>query len=148
MQSLHTPLQIGLTVAMAVCLLVALWKGDGSARLAALGMVAGSVLSALVQDRANPDAAQWLIMGVDAAYLGLLAAIAWRWPARWLVWAAAFQLAQAVTHLSFALNPEILGRAYISTSYVLFAGLLAALFAGLLRSEAAHEHDGRTDRCD
>jgi hypothetical protein len=41
MQSLHTPLQIGLTVAMAVCLLVALWKGDGSARLAALGMVAG-----------------------------------------------------------------------------------------------------------
>jgi hypothetical protein len=131
MEWLHTPLQIGLTLAMVLCLALAFWKGGRALRLAAVGMVLGSVLSALVQDRTRPEAAQWIIMVVDAGYLALLVALVWRTLKGWLIWAAALQLAQAITHVTFALNPEIFGRAYISTSYVLFAGLLVALFWGL-----------------
>ena len=107
-------------------------------------MVLGSILSALVQDRTRPEAAQWIIMVVDAGYLSLLVALVWRTSEGWLVSAAALQLAQVITHVSFALNPEIFGRAYISTSYVLFAGLLAALFWGLSARGAPHEPGSRT----
>ncbi|WP_428156249.1 hypothetical protein [Brevundimonas sp.] len=144
MEWLHTPLQIGLTLAMVLCLALALWKGGQALRLAAAGMVLGSVLSALVQDRTRPEAAQWIIMVVDAGYLLLLVALVWRTLQGWLVWAAALQLAQAITHVSFALNPEIFGRAYISTSYVLFAGLLAALFWGLSARGDWHDPGPRT----
>lgn len=141
MEQLQTPLQITLTVAMVACLVLALWRGGPSSRLAAGGMVLGSVLSALVQDRAHLEAAQWIIMGVDAAYLALLLGLAWRSPAAWLIWAAAFQLAQTITHVSFALNPEVLGRAYVIGSYVLFAALLCALFAGLWPGLGRHDPD-------
>ena len=144
MEWLHTPLQIALTLAMVQCLALALWKGGRALRLSAAGMVLGSVLSALVQDRTRPEAAQWIIMVVDAGYLALLVALVWRTLQGWLVWAAALQLAQVITHVSFALNPEIFGRAYISTSYVLFAGLLAALFWGLSARGAPHEPGSRT----
>lgn len=144
MEWLHTPLQIGLTLAMVLCLALALWKGGHALRLAAAGMVLGSVLSALVQDRTRPEAAQWIIMVVDAGYLALLVVLVWRTLQGWLVWAAALQLAQAITHVSFALNPEIFGRAYISTSYVLFAGLLASLFWGLSARGDRHDPGART----
>lgn len=144
MERLHTPLQIGLTLAMVLCLSLALWRGDRALRLAAVGMVLGSVLSALVQDHTRPEAAQWVIMGVDAGYLALLVALVWRTLQGWLVWAAALQLAQTITHVSFALNPEIFGRAYISTSYVLFAGLLIALFWGLGARGDRHDPSRRT----
>lgn len=145
MERLHTPLQIGLTLAMVLCLAIAFWKGGRALRLAAAGMVLGSVLSALVQDRTRPEAAQWIIMTVDAGYLALLVVMVWRTLHGWLMWAAALQLAQVITHVSFALNPEIFGRAYISTSYVLFAGLLIALFWGLVRKGGSdHEAGPRT----
>lgn len=145
MEWLHTPLQIGLTVAMLMCLALALWKGGQALRLAASGMVLGSVLSALLQDRTRPEAAQWIIMVVDAGYLTLLIGLVWRTPQGWLVWAAALQLAQVISHVSFALNPEIFGRSYIITSYVLFAGLLAALFWGV-GSGGQNREAGSRDR--
>ncbi|WP_295172367.1 hypothetical protein [uncultured Brevundimonas sp.] len=146
MEWLHTPVQIGLTLAMLVCLTLALWKGGRAQRLAAVGMVLGSVLSALVQDRTRPEAAQWIIMAVDAGYLTLLVGLVWRTPQGWLVWAAALQLAQVISHVSFALNPEIFGRSYIITSYVLFAGLLAALFCGLGETGGRNREAGLRDR--
>lgn len=145
MERIHTPLQIGLTLAMVLCLAFAFWKGGRALRLAAAGMVLGSVLSALVQDQTRPEAAQWIIMIVDAGYLALLVALVWRTLQGWLMCAAALQLAQVITHVSFALNPEIFGRAYISTSYVLFAGLLIALFWGLAKKSGSdHETGPRT----
>lgn len=141
---LQTPVQIGLTVALVVGVVLTIWRGRRPERLAMVGMVLMTVISPLVQDWDHPNATQWGIMATDSAYLLMLVVLTWIYDRAWLVWAAAFQLLTVVTHIGMALNVEILGRAYISSSYLLFAGVLGAVLWGVVRPAGVeHERRGR-----
>lgn len=143
MQILETPLQIGLTLALVVGAVWALWRGGRAERWATIGLVAASVISPLVQDW-SPNATQWGIMAVDVAYLLMLVALTVRFDRSWLPWAAAFQLLTAMTHIGMALNIELLARGYISTSYVLFVGVLGSILFGVARpGPQGRERGGR-----
>lgn len=133
MQFLETPVQIGLMALLVITALLAVIRGGTPERLAMVTVVAGSVLTPLVQNWSDLNTPQWGIMAVDAACFAALAALTWRYDRAWLPWAAAFQLITMATHLGFALNLNILSRAYLSTSYLLFFGVLSAIAWGCIR---------------
>lgn len=142
---LQTPAQIGLTVALVLGVLFTIWRGGRPERWAMVGMVLMTVISPLVQDWDQPNATQWGIMATDAAYLLMLVVLTWIYDRAWLVWASAFQLLTVVTHIGMALNVEVLGRAYISSSYLLFAGVLGAVLWGVARpASVGHERRGES----
>lgn len=127
---------------LVITALLAIFRGGLPERLAMTAVIAGSVLTPLVQNTADFNAPQWGIMAIDIACFAVLVVLTWRFDRPWLPWAAAFQLITAVTHVGMALNLDILGRAYLSTSYLLFFGVLAAIFWGSIRS-GGREHDRR-----
>lgn len=142
MQFLQTPVQIGLMALLVITTVLAMIRGGLPERLAMIAVVAGSLLTPLVQNWSNLGAPQWGIMAVDAACLAALVALTWRFNRSWLPWAAAFQLITVVTHVGYALNLDILSRAYLSTSYLLFFGVLGAIAWGCIRREDP-KHDRR-----
>lgn len=142
MQFLETPVQIGLMALLVITSLLAVIRGGLPERLAMVAVVIGSVLTPLVQNWSDLNAPQWGIMAVDVACLAALVALTWRYDRPWLPWAAAFQLITVVTHVGYALNLDILSRAYLSTSYLLFFGVLVAICWGVVRPEGAI-HDRR-----
>ena len=140
MQFLQTPVQIGLMALLVITSLLTVIRGRTPERLAMVAVVIGSVLTPLVQNWSDLSAPQWGIMAVDAACLAALVALTWRYDRPWLPWAAAFQLITVVTHVGYALNLDILSRAYLSTSYLLFFGVLGAIAWGSIRSgETRHD---------
>lgn len=144
MQFLETPVQIGLTILFIVIAGLTYWRGGRPERLAMTALVVASLASPLVQNTSNIDAPQWGVMIVDVVLFSAFAALVWRYDRSWLPWAAAFQLITIMTHVGFALNLDILSRAYLSTSYLLFFGELVAITWGVLR-HGGPEHDrGRT----
>ncbi|MFC5374687.1 hypothetical protein ACFPIF_19170 [Brevundimonas faecalis] len=136
MQQLETPVQIGLTALLVVVAVLALWRGGRLERLAMMAVIIATLVTPLVQNTADLHAPQWSIMAVDAALFLFLAALAWRYSPAWLLWAAAFQLITVATHVGYALNLDIVSRAYLSTSYLLFTGLLAAISWGVIQHES------------
>jgi len=127
---------------LVITSLLTVIRGGLPERLAMLTVVIGSVLTPLVQNWSNLNAPQWGIMAVDVACLAALVVLTWRYERAWLPWAAAFQLITVVTHVGYALNLDILSRAYLSTSYLLFFGVLGAIAWGSIRSRGTR-HDRR-----
>lgn len=142
MQFLETPVQIGLTALLVITSILAVIRGGAPERLAMVAVVIGSLLTPLAQNWSDLNAPQWGIMAVDAACLAALVALTWRYDRAWIPWAAAFQLITVVTHVGYALNMDILSRAYLSTSYLLFFGVLAAIAWGCVRPGGTR-HDRR-----
>lgn len=130
MQLLQTPVQLGLTVVWLLVSIFVLVRGGWLERVAMTLVIVASLASPLVQDFSRLHATQWGLMAVDGVLFLALALMTWRHDKPWLPWAAGFQLMTVVTHFGKALHPDILGRAYISTSYLLFIGLLASLAWG------------------
>lgn len=135
MQFLETPVQIGLTALLVIAAVVVLVRGGLPERLAMVGVIIASLATPLVQDTTNLNEPQWGIMAVDSALFAAFAALTWRFPRPWLPWASAFQLITVMTHVGIALNANILGRAYLSTSYLLFFGVLIAICWGVARPD-------------
>jgi len=146
MQLLETPTQIGLTAAFVIAALYVLARGGRLERISMILVIVASIASPLVQDFSQLNAPQWGLMAVDGALFAAFAAMVWRFDRAWLPWAAAFQLMTLTTHVGKALNPDILGRAYLSTSYLLFVGLLAALIWGTARPSEGLRDGARTAR--
>lgn len=144
MQRLETPVQIGLTVLLVIIAGFALWRGGRPERLAVIALIVASLASPLVQNTSNFNAPQWGIMIVDVLLFIAFAALAWLFGRSWIPWAAAFQLITVVTHVGYALNLDILSRAYLSTSYLLFFGVLSAIAWGSVPSGGTRRDRRRT----
>lgn len=144
MQFLETPVQIGLMILFVVIAGLTYWRGGRPERLAMTALIAASLASPLVQNTSNFDAPQWGVMIVDVLLFSAFAALVWRYDRSWLPWAAAFQLITIMTHVGFALNLDILSRAYLSTSYLLFFGELAAITWGVFRNGGPRHDRHRT----
>jgi len=146
MQLLQTPVQLGLTAIWLIASVFVLIRGGSLERIAMTLVIVASLASPFVQDFSRLHAPQWGLMAVDGVLFLALAAMTWRYDKPWLPWAAGFQLMTVVTHVGKALNPDILGRAYLSTSYLLFVGLLAALIWGTVRRSEGLRDGARTAR--
>lgn len=128
---LATAAQIGgLILTILVCG-AAIWKGAHTERLAAISIVVASILTPLVQNWTDWTSPQWNILIIDAANLGVFLYLLVRTHRVWLLFGCAFQLLAVVSHFGMVIDPRIMSRAYISTLYVMFYGLMAALAVGI-----------------
>ena len=84
---------------------------------------------------------QWNILIIDAANLGVFLYLLVRTHRVWLLFGCAFQLLAILSHVGMLIDPSVVARAYISTLYLMFYGLMIALAAGIwegrLRDERA-----------
>ncbi len=99
-QQVWTVLMIGVTV-------FAFWRGGWPERTVAVGMIADSVASGILQDRHNWATTQWGDLAVDVAYLLLLVWVALKSDRLWPLWAAAFQLVGVVIYLARIVDMKV-----------------------------------------
>lgn len=128
---LATAAQIGGVVLNVLVCGAAIWIGARTERIAAISIVIASILSPLVQNWTDWSSPQWNILIVDAANLAVFLYLLMRTHRVWLLFGCAFQLLAVLSHLGMLLDPGIMARAYISTLYLMFYGLMAALAAGI-----------------
>lgn len=83
---------IGAGLTAAVCLF-ALMVGDKIERIAAVAnLTAWLVSNLLIRSFGDEGQGNWFMLFVDLALLGAFAAIVWKAPRNWPVWACAFQI--------------------------------------------------------
>lgn len=96
---LDTPLsQIGFGLAALVAAFAFL-KGDEPERIGAGAFLLGVFATLLVHDRTALTGVQWRVLAVDAVFLGVCAALAWKSRRSWPVWACGFQSVVVMSHL-------------------------------------------------
>lgn len=128
---LATAAQIGGVILNVLVCGAAIWKGARTERIAAISIVIASILSPLVQNWTDWSSPQWNILVIDAANLAVFLYLLMRTHRVWLLFGCAFQLLAVISHTGMLLDPSIMARAYISTLYLLFYGLMIALAAGI-----------------
>ncbi len=138
---LATTAQIGGVILNIVVCGVAIWKGAWTERVAAISIVICSILSPLVQNWTDWTSPQWNILIVDAANLGIFLWLLFRTHRTWLLFGCAFQLLAVLSHLGMLIDPSIVSRAYISSLYVMFYGLMGALSFGIWEGRSRERRD-------
>lgn len=142
---LATAAQIGGVILNFLVCGAALWKGMHTERVAAASIVIASILSPLVQNWTDWSSPQWNILIVDAANLAVFVYLLVRTHRVWLLFGCAFQLLAVLSHVGMLFDPAVMARAYISTLYVMFYGLMIALAAGIWEGRS-REGRGRVAR--
>lgn len=129
---MQTPTQIlGLVATIIVCGLV-LWRGPEKAKQASIGAAIAFLATPMVQNWRDWTKPQWGIFAVDLVFLLFLAALASTGRSWWLRVMMAAQLLTVLSHITMAVNREVLARAYATTTYLLWCVVLLALAASLL----------------
>ena len=128
---LATAAQIGGVILNVVVCGAAIWKGAHTERVAAISIVIASILSPFVQNWTDWTSPQWNILIIDAANLGVFLYLLVRTHRVWLLFGCAFQLLAILSHMGMLIDPSVVARAYISTLYLMFYGLMLALAAGI-----------------
>ncbi|MEK9211602.1 hypothetical protein SM191_10295 [Sphingomonas sp. 2378] len=130
---MQTPIQIvGLVATIIVCGLT-LWMGSTKAKKASIAGAVAFVATPLVQNWKDWSDPQWNIFAVDTAFLVFLVFLAMTGSSWWLRVMIAAQLLTVMSHITMAVNREVLARAYAATTYLLWFVLLAALASSLIR---------------
>lgn len=104
-------------VALFTVCLIAAWRGDRDARIAAGGYLLNYAIGVFVY-RARSNETQWAVLALDVALLCLLVWLALHSRRHWPLFAAGFQLLAVVTHVASALDPTLGGWAYITASII------------------------------
>ena len=128
---LATAAQIGGVILNVVVCGAAVWKGAQTERIAAISILIASILSPLVQNWSNWTSPQWNLLIVDAANLVVFLYLLVRTHRVWLLFGCAFQLLAVLSHTAMLIDSSIMARAYISTLYLMFYGLMIALAVGI-----------------
>jgi len=128
---LATAAQIGGVVLNILVCGLAIWKGERTERVAAISIVIAALISPLVQNWTDWSSPQWNLLIIDTANLAVFLYLLVRTHRVWLLFGCAFQLLAVLSHLGMLIDPAVMARAYISTLYVMFYGLMIALAAGI-----------------
>lgn len=128
---LVTPIEwYGLAALLVVCLL-AVWRG-GSLERRSAGIVAICWVASIIVDNDKSTGVQWGILAIDIALAGWLVTQAMTQARAWLFIAAGAQVLILLTHLAFALSPEMMEEGFFSTYYIWSYVILLALAFGSL----------------
>ncbi len=128
---LVTPIEwYGLAALLVVCLL-AVWRGGTPERRAA-GIVAICWVASIIVDNDNSTGVQWGILGIDILLAGWFVTQAMIQARAWLFVAAGAQVLILLTHLGFALSPEMMEEGFFSAYYIWSYVVLLALAFGSL----------------
>ena len=128
---LVTPIEwYGLAALLVVCLL-AVWRGGRLERKAA-GIVAICWVASIIVDNDNSTGVQWGILSIDILLAGWFVTQAMIQARAWLFVAAGAQVLILLTHLGFALSPEMMEEGFFSAYYIWSYVVLLALAFGSL----------------
>lgn len=129
----------GLGALLLVCL-IAVWRGGVPERRTALVVAACWVGSVLV-DNDGSRGVQWAILAIDVFLGAWLIIEALRHNRAWLFAAAGAQVLILLTHLGFALTPEMMQEGFFSAYYIWsYIVLLALLVGSLIRGRTSPAH--------
>ena len=129
----------GLGALLLVCL-IAVWRGGVPERRTALVVAACWVGSVLV-DNDGSRGVQWAILAIDVFLGAWLVIEALRHNRAWLFAAAGAQVLILLTHLGFALTPEMMQEGFFSAYYIWsYIVLLALLVGSLIRGRTSPAH--------
>lgn len=123
------PQQIWFVALVAVCGL-ALWRGGWPERIVALLWAVGWLISRSVYNYDNWVDPQWSVLAVDAALLIAFVALAAITDRSWLLFAAAFQLLNVITHFAIIVDHSVRARAYVYGLIIWSYLVLLALAVG------------------
>ncbi len=104
---------IGDCIYAIVCLPAAIW-GRRPERLVAAALISEVLATFIAQDHSRMQAVQYALFFMDAALLGYFLWVAMTSDARWVLFAAAFQLLDVATHLAKMIDPRVGGWAYLT----------------------------------
>lgn len=139
---LATLAQIGGVVLNIVVCGLAIWKGARTERIAAVSIVIAALVSPFAQNWTDWTSPQWNLLIIDTANLAVFLWLLFRTHRIWLLFGCAFQLLAVLSHLGMLIDPSILARAYISTLYVMFYGLMGALAFGIWEGRSRERREG------
>jgi hypothetical protein len=123
---------VGLTLTFVV-ITGAFWKGDREQQVAAVTVVASSLVTLGMRDP-RWLGVQWAAFGADVVVLAVITFISFRTRAFWPLVAAAFQLLCVMTHVARTMDPAVHAWAY-ATAQVIFTHLfLIAIGVGVVNT--------------
>lgn len=97
--------QIGAVFVIGICVFAFL-KGDDPERIGAGAYSIGWLASLLTQYTLHIEIAQYGILALDIAMLGVLAALTWKSRRAWPIWAAALQLVSVMSNALVIIDPR------------------------------------------
>ena len=117
-----------LAVWTAVCAW-AISRGRAPEQIHGAMHLVGTVLTPLVQYSSRGQSAELGVLAVDTVILGIAIFVVLRWHRWWTVYAAAFLLCQALTHIVRINNPQVAQFYYASAAmFWSFASLWAMAY--------------------
>ncbi len=119
---------------------LSLWRGRWEERTVSLGIIAGSVATAVFQNRANWNAPQWGDLMVDVAYLALLCWVSLRSDRLWPLFAAAFQLISVIVFAARMADKRVGALAPYTYEVMWSYLILVSVLVGIgMRWKAVHD---------
>ncbi|PZO01753.1 MAG: hypothetical protein DCF29_14780 [Alphaproteobacteria bacterium] len=142
---LVTPIEwYGLAALLVVCLL-AVWRGGKPERKSA-AIVAICWVASIIVDNDGSTGVQWGILGIDILLAGWLIAQALTATQAWSFVAAGAQILIVLTHVGFALTPEMMQEGFFSAYYIWSYVVLLALAFGSLTTRRPRLDDRRQQK--
>jgi len=108
----------------------ALWRGGKPEKLLAIGLILGSLATAVVENRQDWLYPQWGILLVDFGYLALAVWIGMRSDRVWPLFTAGFQLVAVITHGAMMADRGVGGWAYITAGVIWSYMILLSIVVG------------------
>ncbi len=136
------PSQIGFLLAALVAGL-AFVKGDEPERIGAGAFLLGAFATLLVHDRGALEGTRWGVLVVDAAFLGVCVALAWKSRRSWPVWACGFQSLVVMSHVLTLVDPRPPLAAFYAAINLAGYGVLLSIAAGALLAWRDRESGAR-----
>lgn len=117
-------------VALMLVSALALWRGGWPERLVATLWAAGWFISRGVYNYDNWIDPQWSVLMVDLVLLAVFLVLAMKTDRNWLLFAAAFQLLNVITHVAMIIDDSVRARAYVYGLIIWSYMVLFAIAAG------------------
>ncbi|MBA4804097.1 MAG: hypothetical protein H2038_05545 [Brevundimonas sp.] len=125
--------QIGFAVAALVGAFAFL-KGDEPERLGAGAFLLGVFTTLLIHDGGALSGVQWGVLAVDAVFLGVCVALAWKSRRSWPVWACGFQSLVVMSHILTLVDLRPPLAAFYAAINLAGYGVLISIAVGTFRA--------------
>lgn len=122
---------------LAICICgFAMWRGSAPSKIAGCVFLSAWLATPLIRI-ADPSQVEWFVFAVDVVVLAVFLSLTLRFKRFWLVWASAFQLLAAATHLAMLVDFRVTLNSYVLALGLWSVAVLASILAGAFAQEPA-----------